>query len=334
MNLELSKISDWARRNKIRFNENKSKAMLMSCRKRKERKKIEIYVNNKITEQVNSIKYLGIIFDSKMTFREHVNHIEEKCKKLIFILAKSAKLTWGLKHEALKTIYMGGILPLILYGAPLWSSVLNKKCYRGKLIRIQRLINIKIAKAYRTVSNEALCVITGLIPINMKIDETVVYYEYVKGNGNWFDRKMEVKYWNHPAKVVEITAAQEENKHTIHVYTDGSNSEKEVGSGIAIFKHRNLSDTMKYRLNGRCSNNQAEQLAILKALEKLQDLDTNEKTAQVFTDSQITLDALKNRKNNTHLIEQIRTKVSELENQNWSIDFHWSRRTQGITATS
>ena len=33
-----------------------------------------------------------------------------------------------------------------------------------KLKRVQRLINIKIAKAYRTVSNEALCALTGLTP--------------------------------------------------------------------------------------------------------------------------------------------------------------------------
>ena len=59
----------------------------------------------------------------------------------------------------------------------MWNSVLNNKCYRSKIIRIQMLINIKIAKAYRTVSNEALCVTTGLIPINIKIDETVMYYE-------------------------------------------------------------------------------------------------------------------------------------------------------------
>jgi ribonuclease HI len=61
------------------------------------------------------------------------------------------------------------------------------------------------------------------------------------------------------------------------VYTDGSKSEKGVGSGMAIFKHSNLKDTMKYRLNDRCSNNQAEQLAILKALEKIQNLDTSKK---------------------------------------------------------
>jgi hypothetical protein len=44
----------------------------------KKRKKVEIYINNKILEQVNGIKYLGIIFDYKMTFRDHVNYVEEK----------------------------------------------------------------------------------------------------------------------------------------------------------------------------------------------------------------------------------------------------------------
>ena len=35
------------------------------------------------------------------------------------------------------------------------------------LTGVQKLINIKIAKAYRTVSNEALCIITGLKPIHI-----------------------------------------------------------------------------------------------------------------------------------------------------------------------
>jgi hypothetical protein len=150
-------------------------------------------------EQVNSIKYIGIIFDSKMTFRDHVNYVEEKCTKLIFTLSKSANVTWGLKHEALKTIYAGGISPLILYGAPVCKGVLDITSYKAKL-PVQRLINIRIAKAYRTVSNEALCVIMGLIPINMKTEETSKYYELVQGQGNLFDREMEVKHWTHPAK--------------------------------------------------------------------------------------------------------------------------------------
>ena len=68
-------------------------------------------------------------------------------------------------------IYIGGILPLMLYRTPAWKTVLKRHCYKAKLIRIQRLINLKMAKAYRTVSNEALCIINGITPININIEE-------------------------------------------------------------------------------------------------------------------------------------------------------------------
>ena len=161
------------------------------------------------------------------------------------------------------------------------------------------------------MSNEALCVITGLIPINIKIEETAKYYEYIKGNGNLFDQEMEVKHWTHPANFVKIIEGQEDSKHTIHVYTDGSKCEYGVGSGTAIFSDSNLIDMIKYRLNGGCSNNQAEQLAILKALEKLQHMGTNKRTVLVLTDSHIALESLKNRKKHAYLIEKIRKR------QNW-----------------
>ena len=96
--------------------------MLITRRRRKEKKEIEIYINNKTLQQVNNLKYLGIMFDSKLLFRDHINYMEEKCLKLIFALSRSAKVTWGLRHDALKTIYTGGILPLMLYGAPVWKK--------------------------------------------------------------------------------------------------------------------------------------------------------------------------------------------------------------------
>jgi len=96
--------------------------------------------------------------------------MEEKCLKLIFALSRSAKVTWRLRHEALKIIYTGGILPLMLYRASVWKNVFNRLCYKAKLNRIQRLINLRIAKAYRTVSNEALCVINGITHIHIKIE--------------------------------------------------------------------------------------------------------------------------------------------------------------------
>jgi hypothetical protein len=118
----------------------------------------------------------------------------------------------------LKTIYTGGILPLILYGAPVWKKVLDNKCYKAKLIRIQSLINIRKAKAYHTVSNKVLYVTMGLIPINIKIGGTAKYYECIKEFGNWFDWEMDLKHWTHPANCVKITEGQEDSEHTIHVY--------------------------------------------------------------------------------------------------------------------
>ena len=54
---------------------------------------------------------------------------------------------------------------------------------------------------------------------------------------------------------------------SIQIFTDGSKSEKGVGSGIVIFEAGQHIKILQCRLNIRCTNNQAEQLAILKALE-------------------------------------------------------------------
>ena len=71
-NVELNKITKLARDNKLRFNERKSKEMLLTGRKRKEQKEIAVYSNSKTIPQVNSLKYLGIIFDYKLTFKQHI----------------------------------------------------------------------------------------------------------------------------------------------------------------------------------------------------------------------------------------------------------------------
>jgi hypothetical protein len=72
-NIELNKIAKWAADNKIKFNEAKSKVMLMSRRKRIERNEIAIYLNNKPIPQVQRLKYLGIIIDRKLIFKDHIN---------------------------------------------------------------------------------------------------------------------------------------------------------------------------------------------------------------------------------------------------------------------
>jgi len=62
-NVEMDKIATWAQNNKTRYNEEKSKAMLMTRRKRKEQKEVAVYMNNNAIPQVQKLKYLVLIFD-------------------------------------------------------------------------------------------------------------------------------------------------------------------------------------------------------------------------------------------------------------------------------
>jgi len=89
--IKMNKISIWARNNKINFNEQKSKVMVISRRKRKENKEVLFYMNNKPLEEVQKIKYLGIIINSKLNFREHIMYISGKYTKLIHTISESVK---------------------------------------------------------------------------------------------------------------------------------------------------------------------------------------------------------------------------------------------------
>jgi len=123
----LKKTENWARENKMYFNENKSNVLLVTTKTSGDNRKLNIYLNNKCLEQVSEVKYLGIYFDSRFSFVRHVDYITGKCTPITIMLAKSAKLKWGLGHRALKVIYNGEIEPVLTYGAPVWEKALTKQ---------------------------------------------------------------------------------------------------------------------------------------------------------------------------------------------------------------
>jgi len=335
-NFGMSKITAWSRNNKINFNEDKYRVMIISRRNGKENKEINIYFNNKPVQQVSTVKYLGIVIDDKFKFSKHISYAAERSSKLIHCLSKSAKLTWGLNHKALQTIYKGAVLPLLLYGAPVRAEAMKFEYNRIKYVRVQRLMNIKIAKAIRTTSSEALCILAGTTPIIIRTEEAVKQYFLRKGKGNLtqsIDLEVEPKNWPHPAEVAPFIVGKEYGNETIHMYTDGSRNEQGVEVGVAMISGNELVTALKYRLDNRCSNNQAEQLAIAKALEALErtDIEKNRPcTAATITDSKISMDSIKNVKNHNYLIEEIREKLSKLERSSWAVTFVCVRSHAGI----
>jgi hypothetical protein len=60
---------------------------------------------------------------------------------------------------------------------------IKKEYNRAKYVRV-RLISLRTAKAYRTISHEALCILTGLTPINIKAEEVITLYNTTTGRIN------------------------------------------------------------------------------------------------------------------------------------------------------
>jgi hypothetical protein len=154
----------------------------------------------------------------------------------------------------MKMIYNGAILPQLLFAASVWIESMKKKYNRAKYIRVQRIINLRIAKEYHTISHEALCILTGIPPITIKAEEAVALYNITGRNIQKYqlDKDESSRDWLHPADTVtvkgttvETTDGRENRKHSIHIYTDGSKSERGVGPGIAIVKDDIITDTYK-----------------------------------------------------------------------------------------
>jgi len=102
---------------------------------------------------------------------------------------------------------------------------------------------------------------------------------------------------------------------------------------VAIFSGKELVTKLKYKLDNRCPNNQAEQLAIAKVLEALETTDIEEnspRSATIITDSRISLDSIQNVNKHSYLIEEIRERLSKLERSNWTVAFSWVKAHAGI----
>ena len=102
---------------------------------------------------------------------------------------------------------------------------------------------------------------------------------------------------------------------------------------MAIFVGKELALQLKFKLDNKCSSNQAEQLAIFKAIEVIETIEitvNSPRTVTIFTDSIISIDSLKNVNNHSYLIEETRKKMSTLERENCTTKLSWIKTSVSI----
>jgi hypothetical protein len=52
-------------------------------------------IDGKILKMEKKVKFLGMIFDCRMNWNEHVNYIVDKCKKRLNLMRSLTGSDWG-----------------------------------------------------------------------------------------------------------------------------------------------------------------------------------------------------------------------------------------------
>jgi hypothetical protein len=90
-----------------------------------------------------STKYLGIILDQNLNWKEQLVYVQEKGSKWAAQIHRAIRPSWGLTPRAARKIYIGVAVPRILYGVDIWcvpthEAPVEDKC-KGSATAIKKL---------------------------------------------------------------------------------------------------------------------------------------------------------------------------------------------------
>ena len=119
INVELAHVQTWLSTNKLSLNIDKSNYVLFHPPQKKVNISIKLNINDTSLKEKPCIKYLGIMLDSNLNWKSHVNYISTKIKRNIGILSKMRYLVI---LDILISPYYTLIYPFLIYGLVVWGN--------------------------------------------------------------------------------------------------------------------------------------------------------------------------------------------------------------------
>ncbi|KAH8349293.1 hypothetical protein KR059_002953, partial [Drosophila kikkawai] len=146
----------------------KTEAVLISSRKAVET--ASVLVGGTRIRSQRAIKYLGVIIDTRLSFKEHLEYVHQKASGTAGALSRMLTNTRGPRQYTRKLL-SSVVTAQILYAAPVWSEAVSVKSYMRGVEATYRLCAIRIACSFRTISEDAALVIAGQVPLTELIRE-------------------------------------------------------------------------------------------------------------------------------------------------------------------
>lgn len=142
------------------------------------------------------LTYLEVDIDKEVSFGPHTNEIALKAFKTIGNLSRLMPNIGGRKQRKKKIASV--TTSQMLYAAPVWKELVEKKPYLKRLFSVHRCAALRIISPYRTVPESSSLVLAGTPPIDLLIIERSEVY-----------KQMENCFLESTDRVKEMTAIKE-----------------------------------------------------------------------------------------------------------------------------
>mgnify|MGYP007058289051 FL=1 len=129
-------------------------------------------------KQVFTVRYLGVTFDSNLTWK---NHINELCSKLSKTVGVISKLRYNVNVDILTMLYYSLIYPFLIYGVQVWG--LTYPTYLKPVTTLQKRV-VRIMTFSEPMSHsEPLFKSLNLLKFNDIIHSEILSFVY-----QWFHK--------------------------------------------------------------------------------------------------------------------------------------------------
>ena len=159
--------------NRLALSISKTNFILFHSSKLKPNQSLRIKIDDTPIKQVDSTKYLGITFDSNLTWKSHINELCLKLSKTVGILSKVRHFV---NKHILVMLYYSLIYPFLTYGVHVWG--LTFPSFLTQLFIIQkkaiRIISFSEPKSH----SEPLFKSLNLLKLNDVIELQILSFVY------------------------------------------------------------------------------------------------------------------------------------------------------------
>ena len=114
---DLLKLATWCAKWRIKLNPEKAKVIIFSRSMLARKAELNLKLYGETLKIYPQVKFLGIIFDSKLTFQPHFEDILERCNNRYYRIRLLANKKWGPSPATLIQIYKQCVQPIFEYGS-------------------------------------------------------------------------------------------------------------------------------------------------------------------------------------------------------------------------